>query len=1315
MRVQTRQTAFDSTAPYPGLRPFDTEEHGIFFGRERQTDQLLDRLQRSRFLAIVGPSGCGKSSLVRAGLIAGLETGFMARAGSSWTILQLRPGMAPYARLAQQVSCASGQDPSRADFVEAALRRGPLGFVEVASETSLCRGACVLLLVDQFEELFRFREREGRDEADAFVAMLLASAGQTRVPIFVALTMRAEFLGECGVFHGLPERINDGQYFTPRLTREECAIAITGPARVFGGDIDPALVNQLLNDFGTEPDQLPILQHALMRMWTRRSIAAAGGEEDAKGARYCLSLQDYRSIGGLGAALSNHAEEALGELDDEQQRVARVIFQRLVERSAVNVNVRAPARVGELAAIAGCDVSTVTAVAGVFRRADRCFLTPRESESLTPNSLLDISHESLIRHWKRLSDWVEEESEAASEYMRLKDTARLWAQGRADLWSEVNLDRALAWQSRSNPSPAWAARYGSTEDFELSLRFLEQSRSLRTRQQLAQEAQRWRRLRRATRIALACGLALGITLLGSLLALYGWYFESASHFDSFVPTSKGPLGVRELTSEQVRHRAVTLNLVRRGFFGPVVHMEALDHAGHPTKFHGVRNAFDDANVPPKGDVAWNYTYDGEDKLSTETAVAANGRTLWRVIYQSSPNASETVAFLADPTNTQPADSAKPDDSTQPDDSAQPADSRRVLIQYSDMGYEAKLTWQDSSGGPRPGPDNAPGKKRTYDDEGRVLTDQSLGIDGQAINDTAGNSSITYQYSEPGYVIQGTSRDASGKVSATKNGWSIVRLEWDDSGNRVAQSYHDEKGSAVVARGAYHKVTFRYDARGNQVLAQFWDTALRPMMADNGCYALRQTFDEGIRPVRSVCLNQRLEAMPDKVGCAIHDFYYDWQSDTETMREPDGSECINGSGYSQVTVKHDEYQREIKRVYADANGPVFNAGEGYAQRELVRGRTGNPIEIRYLGSEGKTNPRRDQIVQIKRNFDTDRHMLDECYFGLEGAKVNYKGYHCAKHRYDSYGSRVETVYLDRDEQVVKGSEGYAGLRYQHDVLGNPIKVRYLNESQALKFTAKGVFGYKSTFDIARRETSRQYIGPRDSPATHADLDYSLVTYEYDAVGNIVDERYFDVSNRLAAPFTKDSSTSHITHIHRIFDVHSREIERTNFGLEDQATLSGAGVFGTKTRYDAKGDKIETAYYDTKWQPVDQAYEWHRITYAYDDRHRVVETEYFSADGSKYQRTLNRYDRYGNLVEQTSTARDGTTVEVVPGCYKLVRSYDDYQRKVAEECRGANGEPAERAEGYFAENLEYDLSGYGQRSYFRIDGQRLEKPLASARRE
>ena len=283
--MSTAAPAF-STSPYPGLRPFRRHEADIFFGREAQTDQLLHKLQGMRFLAVVGPSGCGKSSLVRAGMIAGLETGYMAAAGSRWRIAEMRPGNRPLRSLAGTLVSAAGLlpglggAPAPVPVVEAALRRGPRALIELLDGSALGDGSSLLLLVDQFEEIFRFRREGDPDEAEAFVSLLLQTARGADLPVYVVITMRSDFLGDCAVFPGLPEMLNESMYLTPRMTREQCRQAIQDPAGVFGGAVEDSLASRMLNELDPDPDALPLLQHALMCLWTRAGGAPPCSSED---------------------------------------------------------------------------------------------------------------------------------------------------------------------------------------------------------------------------------------------------------------------------------------------------------------------------------------------------------------------------------------------------------------------------------------------------------------------------------------------------------------------------------------------------------------------------------------------------------------------------------------------------------------------------------------------------------------------------------------------------------------------------------------------------------------------------------------------------------------------------------------------------------------------------------------------------------------------------------------------------------------------------------------------------------------------------
>ena len=482
--------------PFPGLRPFETEEYRLFFGREGQSDALIERLERSRFLAVVGTSGSGKSSLVRAGLLPGLRGGMMAGAGAGWRVAVLRPGHDPLGNLAHALAeegvlaeAGAGLPAAEAEaVVEATLRRGSLGLVEAAAGARLGEREKLLVVVDQFEELFRFRAARAAagsadDEAAAFVKLLLEAARQREVPVYVVLTMRSDFLGDCAQFQGLPEAINDGQYLIPRMTRDERRFAIVGPVRVARARMSEPLVNRLLNDVGDNPDQLPILQHALMRTWDYWSERRRDSEP--------VGLEHYEAVGTMADALSLHADEAWGELPDERsRRVAEILFKALTERGADNREIRRPTRLREVCEIAGATPEEVAAVVEVFRREGRSFLMPPAGTPLTPETVIDISHESLIRNWGRLKEWVVEESQSARTYRRLAEAAVLHREGVEALLQDPALQIALDWFEKSRPNAAWGRRYHP--EFETAIAYLEESREARDAR-LAAERERERR------------------------------------------------------------------------------------------------------------------------------------------------------------------------------------------------------------------------------------------------------------------------------------------------------------------------------------------------------------------------------------------------------------------------------------------------------------------------------------------------------------------------------------------------------------------------------------------------------------------------------------------------------------------------------------------------------------------------------------------------------------------------------------------------------------------------------------------------------
>src|SRR5436190_10365157 len=235
------------TNPFPGLRPFSIEESHLFFGREEQVDEILVQLSRHRSVTVMGYSGSGKSSLMYCGLVPVLYGGFMTETGPNWQIIATRPGNAPISNLAESIVNqleASGRLTATDKVIQCAviksvLQGGPDGLVEVTKYLQRLDHENVFFLIDQFEEILRYREQgeEQTNEATQYVRLILNAIGQKESPVYVSLGMRSDFIGECSVFSGLTEMINTSNYLVPQMTRDQKKLAIEGPVSVAVGVI----------------------------------------------------------------------------------------------------------------------------------------------------------------------------------------------------------------------------------------------------------------------------------------------------------------------------------------------------------------------------------------------------------------------------------------------------------------------------------------------------------------------------------------------------------------------------------------------------------------------------------------------------------------------------------------------------------------------------------------------------------------------------------------------------------------------------------------------------------------------------------------------------------------------------------------------------------------------------------------------------------------------------------------------------------------------------------------------------------------------
>jgi WD40 repeat protein len=464
--------------PYRGLEVFEEEHAEFFFGRDADVQRLFEKLKATRFLAVLGASGSGKSSLVRAGLVPALRRAALP-GEERCEIAILRPGAHPLEALAAQLLRlgADGAMQQTLDGLAADLRTFHLASSLVLAEYP--PGTRLLLVVDQFEEVFTLCRDE--QQRTTFFANLLYAATIPEGRCGVLVVMRADFYHRCGVYPELAQQLAAEQYLVSPLQPEGLRQAVEEPARRVGLAFEPGLVATILDDVADQPGALPLLEHALLEVWRRRT----GG---------MLTLAGYRESGGVQGAIAKHAEEVFASLEPGQQELARRTFLRLTQPGEGTEDTRRRAHPSELAGNADDDVGPVLA-----RLVDARLVTTSREES-AGGEVVEVAHEALIRGWPRLRGWIDEDRAGLRVHRRLTEAAREWERLGRDgsaLYRGARLAEALEWREANEQSVN-----------NLEREFLAASRRVE-QDELEQVRRRTRRLR-ALALALAVFLAAAI-------------------------------------------------------------------------------------------------------------------------------------------------------------------------------------------------------------------------------------------------------------------------------------------------------------------------------------------------------------------------------------------------------------------------------------------------------------------------------------------------------------------------------------------------------------------------------------------------------------------------------------------------------------------------------------------------------------------------------------------------------------------------------------------------------------------------------------
>jgi WD40 repeat protein len=402
--------------PYRGLSSYTVDDASWFFGRERESEAMVNRLRLEAFVAVVGPSGVGKSSFVHAGVAPTL----------GWRVVSMRPGRSPLVQLAEKLASAG--------IIVGNVAGDDVAVLADRMRFAAARAGGLLLVVDQFEELLTLGC--GPDERERFVRVLLAVTSARDAALGVAITLRDDFLIRVEQLPGLGQALGRGIQLLGPLGAEALTRIIVEPARRAAFDFeDPTLPARMVEEVAGTTAAVALISFTATRLWELRDRHF-----------YQLSTKAYEAIGGVTGALARHADETVDAMPAAERQLVRKAFRHLV----TSEDTRAVLEREELHQLLGAGAEPERLIE---RLVEARLLTSSENDRGT--GVIEIVHEALIREWPRLVEWRREDSEGSRFHEQLRSAARQWhdrGRPRGLLWRGDALAEYQLWRRRHAPS-----------------------------------------------------------------------------------------------------------------------------------------------------------------------------------------------------------------------------------------------------------------------------------------------------------------------------------------------------------------------------------------------------------------------------------------------------------------------------------------------------------------------------------------------------------------------------------------------------------------------------------------------------------------------------------------------------------------------------------------------------------------------------------------------------------------------------------------------------------------------------------------------
>jgi RecA/RadA recombinase len=518
----------------PGLHHFDDSNLELFFGRKRQVDDLLSIIQEGRFIGIVGPEGAGKTSLIKAGLVPALKNGFTGAAGRDWSFCYCRPGITPIENLASALSekyVLGDQEKGSLemdDEIVKLMRKDHSGILNAVSKYSISGDGNLLIIIDQFEDIFDLAEKgkvglAWEQEIALFLNNIAKAIASKNTSIYVLISMQSDFIPLLYNFRVLHEHISKGLYSVPNFRQDDFHHIISGSLLHLGYKITDDALNYIEEGFNQDLRNLPMVQLLL------KKIQLTYPHEDAEVLTE-LTLSNIKKFGELEGIVEKDLDQYFNQLPIFDQQVLELLF-RNITQPGEGLKMKKPRTLKEINDVIGVEKNELVRVITDLKNKEEAILDVIEPYQknvshfkeayISDSAVINLSNNHLIKNWPNLIRWIAEEKESTDTYIRLSESAKLFQQGQTGYLRPPDLDLVMAWFDKVQPKKIWADQFN--QHYRMSIDYLLESNETYIEELEQKEEERKEELRKARKRQLFLIVVVGIVSLFCAFAFFQKY------------------------------------------------------------------------------------------------------------------------------------------------------------------------------------------------------------------------------------------------------------------------------------------------------------------------------------------------------------------------------------------------------------------------------------------------------------------------------------------------------------------------------------------------------------------------------------------------------------------------------------------------------------------------------------------------------------------------------------------------------------------------------------------------------------------------